>query len=98
MRATPYARATSGGSAVPADEAERERAIRADWISADGGFANDAFIKSLLSSAAPKLLHEQLRKANYNTREGEGKASRKCGMPGRQERQGRRDGAVPFVV
>jgi hypothetical protein len=75
MRATPYARATSGGSAVPADEAERERAIRADWISADGGFANDAFIKSLLSSAAPKLLHEQLRKANYNTREGEGKAS-----------------------
>ena len=62
MRATPYARATSGGSAVPADEAERERAIRADWISADGGFANDAFIKSLLSSAAPKLLHEQLRK------------------------------------
>ena len=78
MRVTPFARTTSGGTAVPTDEAERERAIRADWISADGGFANDAFIKSLLSSAAPKLLHEQLRKANFNTREGEGKRSERA--------------------
>ena len=53
----------------------RERV--AEWISADGGFANDAFIHSLLSSKAPKLLHEQLRRANYNTSEGEGKASEK---------------------
>ena len=75
VRKTPYARATSAGSKVPDDEAERERQIRAEWITADGGFVNDDFIKNLLSSSAPKLLHEQVRKANFNTEVGEGKAS-----------------------
>ena len=57
------------------DQAKREKEIRANWISSEGKFATDDFIAQLLSSKAPKLMHDQLRQANYNFAEGEGKQS-----------------------
>ena len=44
--------------------------IAANWISSDGKFANDTFISQLLKSNAPKLMHDQLRQANYPYSEG----------------------------
>jgi hypothetical protein len=53
------------------DRQLRDKEIRANWISSEGKFATDDFITQLLNSKAPKIMHDQLRMANFPTNEGE---------------------------
>ena len=59
----------------------KEKEIRAHWISSEGKFATDNFIAQLLSSSAPKTMHDQLRLANFQYADESGKKTSSTARP-----------------